>query len=401
MLGYPFNQAKNIFKTFKNHGYECYFVGGAVRDYLLDVDIGDVDLATNATPDTMMELFERTVPIGIEHGTVLILDGDNEFEVTTYRSEGEYDDFRHPNYVEFVSDLTLDLSRRDFTINAIAMDLEGEVIDPFNGMNDLNNRLIHTVGSAEERFSEDALRMLRAVRFSSQLGFQVSNEVLTAIKENRDLLGKVAVERIQVELTKTFNGSNVSCGLEVMEESGLYKELPIFKQQFSLFFKLKKHINEPVNSFSVLVASLHLLDSNYSIHEWVRAYKLSNQVKKDAKALVEIFKAFRLDGITNVILYQLGHDLMPQFVQLVNVITGQLLDLDELLNQYRQLPIQSKSDLAISGHDLVKLFPNEKRGSWIGDYLSRVENLVLTEKLVNEKEVIESQVKTWKEQENS
>ena len=235
MVGKPFNQAAPIIHTFNNNGYECFFVGGSVRDYQLKRPIGDIDLATNADPYTVQRLFDRTVPVGIDHGTILVLLGDESYEVTTYRTEGEYKDHRHPEQVFFVENIEEDLSRRDFTINAMAMGLDGKIIDPFNGLQDLKLKRIQTVRYAQDRFSEDALRMLRAIRFSSQLNFSIDDEVITAIKENRTLLEAISVERITVELTKMFGGMGVGKALDYLNETSLYQQLPIFGMNENVF----------------------------------------------------------------------------------------------------------------------------------------------------------------------
>src|SRR5690625_3744728 len=213
MLHERFQQAENVMNTLMDHGSECYFVGGSVRDFLLNLPIRDVDIATNAKPEDMIRIFPRTVPVGIDHGTVLILDQNEAFEVTTYRVEDDYDDFRHPNRVEFVNDITLDLSRRDFTINAMAMDMDGRIIDPFHGQKDLKVKKIKTVGRATDRFNEDPLRMLRGLRFTSQLGFNLDDEVVESIKINYKLLEHISIERITEELFRLFKGPFVTASL--------------------------------------------------------------------------------------------------------------------------------------------------------------------------------------------
>src|SRR3954463_7544519 len=157
----PFLSAIPIIKQLETSGFQAYFVGGSVRDYLLNRSICDVDIATSATPNEVKEIFSRTVDIGIEHGTVLVLFEDKSYEITTFRTEGEYQDYRRPKEVSFIRNLNDDLKRRDFTMNAIAMDLNGKIIDPYNGAAAIQNKVIETVGSANERFQEDALRIMR------------------------------------------------------------------------------------------------------------------------------------------------------------------------------------------------------------------------------------------------
>lgn len=179
----PFTHAIPILHTLHEHGYQAYFVGGAVRDVLLGREIGDIDIATDATPDVVESLFDKTVDVGKEHGTVIVLLDGVSYEVTTFRTESEYEDFRRPKEVAFISSLKEDLLRRDLTINAVAMDIHGDIIDHVGGKRDMKRRRIQTVGDPACRFQEDALRMMRAVRFLSQLGFELSKETEEAMKK--------------------------------------------------------------------------------------------------------------------------------------------------------------------------------------------------------------------------
>jgi len=185
-------------------GCAAHPVGGCVRDLLLGRTPGDYDVCTSAYPEQVMGLFEHTVPTGIQHGTVTVLTEDGPVEVTTFRREGGYADGRHPDAVTFDVGLTEDLARRDFTINAMALGPEGEVIDPFDGRDDLKAGIIRCVGEPDRRFSEDALRMLRAVRFAAQLGFAIEPETEKAIQRNAGRMSQVSGERIKAEMEKTL-----------------------------------------------------------------------------------------------------------------------------------------------------------------------------------------------------
>ena len=190
----------HILNTLERSGYEARLVGGCVRDTLLHRRPNDWDVATAAPPEAVTELFERTVPTGIRHGTVTVLYGGSVCEVTTYRVEGAYSDHRRPDSVRFTSRLEEDLSRRDFTINAMAMDASLTLTDPFGGREDLSRRLIRCVGDARERFTEDALRMLRAVRFAAQLDFALDSAALEAIAGCAPLCSALSPERVAAEL---------------------------------------------------------------------------------------------------------------------------------------------------------------------------------------------------------
>lgn len=193
-----------ILKTLENAGFEACFVGGCVRDTLLGRPVHDWDIATAALPAQTMQLFPRCIPTGIQHGTVTVLLGAEGYEVTTFRKDGAYHDGRHPDAVVFVPSLQEDLARRDFTINAMAMHADGDIIDCFGGREDLQNGILRCVGDPDRRFREDALRMLRAWRFSAQLGFSVEEETRRAIEKNAPLCRALSKERLGQEAEKTL-----------------------------------------------------------------------------------------------------------------------------------------------------------------------------------------------------
>lgn len=195
-------KAEKILEVLHGNGYEAYVVGGCVRDSILGREPGDWDITTSASPQQVKALFPRTIDTGIEHGTVTVMDGKDGFEVTTYRVDGDYEDSRHPKNVTFTKSLTEDLKRRDFTINAMAYSPETGLVDEFGGLSDIKNKIIRCVGEPRERFGEDALRMMRAVRFSAQLGFILADDVKDAIKEMAGNLAQISAERIQTELIK-------------------------------------------------------------------------------------------------------------------------------------------------------------------------------------------------------
>ncbi len=205
-------KARFIIETLKKHGYEAYAVGGCVRDILRGVTPHDVDITTSALPHETKEVFSdfRVIETGIAHGTVTVMVENEPFEVTTFRCDGEYLDARHPESVTFTLSVEEDLARRDFTVNSMAMDDDGKIIDPFGGIDDLNNRIIRCTGDPETRFSEDALRIMRALRFSSVLGFEIEERTAAAIHKKRELLTKISVERIFAELKKLLCGKNVA-----------------------------------------------------------------------------------------------------------------------------------------------------------------------------------------------
>lgn len=198
------DRIRNLLLKIQAAGYEAYLVGGCVRDLQLGRPVHDWDVTTSARPETVMAIFDRTIPTGLQHGTVTVVEDGMSAEVTTYRQDGIYENGRSPKQVVFIPSLTEDLSRRDFTINAMAMDVEGTLIDLHGGCSDLETGCIRCVGDPTRRFEEDALRMLRAVRFSAQLGFTIEENTLAAIQTCADRCSLLSAERIREELEKTL-----------------------------------------------------------------------------------------------------------------------------------------------------------------------------------------------------
>ncbi len=200
--------AEEIINRINEAGYEAYVVGGCVRDSLLGREPNDWDITTSANPYEVKALFRRTIDTGLKHGTVTILMGDDQYEVTTYRIDGDYSDGRHPDSVTYTSQLSDDLKRRDFTINAMAYHPKTGLVDLFGGESDLEKGIVRAVGCAEDRFSEDALRMMRAIRFAAQLGYDIEKDTYAAIAKLRDNLSKISAERIRVEMDKLLISDN-------------------------------------------------------------------------------------------------------------------------------------------------------------------------------------------------
>jgi len=200
----PPKYVHQVLQGLQARGYMAYLVGGCVRDMILGRTPNDWDICTSALPEQVMEVFPGAKPTGLKHGTVTVHINSRAVEVTTFRSEGRYTDHRHPESVHFVGELTTDLSRRDFTINAIALSPSGLLMDPFGGLEDIHCRLIRCVGNPEQRFEEDALRMFRALRFSARLGFSIEEGTLAAMREKAPLASSLAAERIRDELEKTL-----------------------------------------------------------------------------------------------------------------------------------------------------------------------------------------------------
>ena len=216
--------AEKILYILNGKGYEAYVVGGCVRDTIMGSVPGDWDVTTSAKPEEIKACFQNTYDTGIKHGTVTVRMENENFEVTTYRIEGTYSDMRHPDEVTFTTDLAEDLLRRDFTINAIAYHPNEGFVDPFLGMKDIDAKTIRGVGVADERFKEDALRMLRAVRFGAQLGFDIEDSTWKALNDNAPLIKNISVERIREELQKLIMSDRPE-KVRLLFDSGLMKEI--------------------------------------------------------------------------------------------------------------------------------------------------------------------------------
>lgn len=217
---------KKMYEIFNKSGFQAYLVGGAVRDMMMGIPPHDYDVATNASPQQVMMIFNRVIPTGITHGTVTVHLLGYEIETTTFRTETGYSDGRHPDHVEYAGTIEDDLSRRDFTMNAIAVNLaDGSIVDPFGGRKDIQSKLIKTVGNPDERFSEDGLRPIRAIRFASQLGFVIQKDTYSVIFKDtiHTVTAGISIERFRDEFTKILESDTPSVGLKKMEETGIMK----------------------------------------------------------------------------------------------------------------------------------------------------------------------------------
>lgn len=211
---------------FEKNGFKAYLVGGAVRDMFMNKEASDWDVATDATPEQVISAFKKVIPTGIAHGTVTVHFMGEEIEVTTFRIEQGYSDGRHPDKVSYASDIEEDLSRRDFTMNAIAVSLkDGSIVDPFDGKTDIKNKVIRSVGNPLERFNEDGLRPIRAIRFASQLGFEIETNTLQAISNEKVLqkTSTISIERFRDELVKLLKSPKPSVGLKLLEDTNIMK----------------------------------------------------------------------------------------------------------------------------------------------------------------------------------
>lgn len=260
-----------LIDTIYENGYEAFMVGGCVRDSVLNLTPNDYDITTNAKPKEIMNIFKdyKIIDTGIKHGTVSIILNNNIYEITTYRIEGEYENNRRPKTVEFTSSIEEDLRRRDFTINAMAYNKQFGIIDKFNGLEDLQNRIIKTVGNPDERFKEDGLRMIRAIRFSSKLGFNIDENTLNGIYKNSYIIKNISTERINDEFTKILLSDNPQ-NIILLYKTNIFKYLGIHCNLNRDYYKeLEKYINILSYCDNNLLDKLIILD-----------YLISNEILK-------------------------------------------------------------------------------------------------------------------------
>ena len=376
MLEQPFKEANLIIRTLKQDGFEAYYVGGCVRDYLMDIKINDIDIATSALPEEINKIFKKVIPVGIDHGTVIVRYNHTSYEVTTFRDNKNTQKNIHN-----------DLSMRDFTVNSLAMDESGQIIDLFNGVTDINNQVIKTVGSPNERFTEDPLRIIRALRFVSQFGFSIEDKTLLTMNNLKSKIAQLSIERITSEMHKFFIGNYLNYGLHYLLITKIYKELPIFKNNKKLIQFLPNDI-KPFNRFSEVISYFHLIDQNITINQWVKAWKVSNIVKKETINLVSALENYQSKDINVMLLYKLDEELINSFVKVVKLYLQKELNDETILSQKNALVISSRKDLAIDGNDITKLFPHLKQGKWIEDLLKEIEEEVLYKRLTNDKKII-------------
>lgn len=386
-----FSKGIDILKKIERHQFQAYFVGGCVRDLLLQRPIGDIDIATSAPPEKVQAIFNKVIPIGIEFGTVIVRYEQESFEVTTFRLDGKYSDQRHPDSVHYTRNINSDLKRRDFTINALAMDKVGNIIDLFNGKEDLHNKLIRTVGNGYERFTEDPLRIIRAVRFASQLGFLIEEKTLKHMSEVKDEIEHIAVERINNEITKTFSGEYVQQAIQYLINTKVFTLLPIFKDNSHVIYKIPKQL-KPLHSFGEIMALFHSIERSIPINQWSKAWKASNHSRNEAIKIVKALTYFEDKGIDKWLVYQLPSTYYKGFIRLINILyPNKKLKLDDIIYIEKNLPIQSKTEIAIRGNNIMKIFPKKEKGPWLGKLINDIEKEIVLRQLPNNK----AKIKEW------
>ena len=382
---------ENIIGSLEEHGFEGFAVGGCVRDSLLKKTPKDWDITTDALPVDMKKIFKKTFDTGIAHGTVTVLMDGVGYELTTYRIDGNYSDGRHPDSVSFSKNLSEDLCRRDFTINAMAYSHKKGIVDLFDGRKDLQNGIIRAVGDAKKRFDEDALRMLRAVRFAAQLGFKIDDDTFEAIKEKAKLLSNVSKERIFVELNKSLNG-DFAQNIKMVYTSGLYRY--IGKE----FAKLNKNIYDfyprkfPNKKHMYWAAFLENIENAEAVKKILFELKSDNATRNNTYLLVKELKNPLPSSDEDIrwSLHRIGADLFCDYIEILksDKKNVDILDkIDTIENRYSLILKENHayeiSMLDITGKDLMDI--GISKGPKIGEVLEFLLKKVIENPLNNEK----------------
>ena len=428
--------AEKLINILNENGFKAYVVGGCVRDYLLGKDAGDIDITTSAAPQQVESILQseniKVVETGIKHGTVTAVLNGKPYEITTFRKDGDYKDSRRPETVDFVTDIKEDLSRRDFTINAMAYNHSEGIVDLFDGQTDLNNKIIRAVGNADLRFKEDALRIMRALRFSSTLGFEIEESTKKAVFDNMHLLSNISSERIFTELTKLLIGDYA---MQVLNE---YREvigviIPELKPAFDCGQNNPWHI---YNVYGHIIHAVHAAPKDKIIRLTMLLHDIGKpQVKTTddrgidhfkthaamgAEIAKKVLKRFKVsneifDKVTTLIYYhqsvenvdnirikrwlaKIGEDYTRALFQVrladlyahnPEKIGYEVEKLSELQKELEEIIAAGEafklSDLSVNGNDLLAL---GYKGRAIGEKLDEILNLVVDDKLENKKKAI-------------
>lgn len=373
-----------VIEILEQHGYEAVVVGGAVRDLLLERAVHDVDVATSALPEQVKAIFSNTVDIGIAHGTILVVHELGHVEVTTFRTESVYSDHRRPDAVQFVRSLKEDLLRRDFTINAMAMRRNLSLVDYYDGQIDLLKKQIRAVGDASSRFQEDALRMLRAIRFSAQLEFTIEENTLQAIIQQASTIQHIAKERIKAEFDKLWMSNDVAQGLHYLIKSQLASYLQgNFHPEQWLHFR---------TTTSEVGWAYFLLVNREQWSSLSSYYRLSNKEKRFAKQVVEAYDVFVQQGWGEIDYFRFDRSVLETAYQFLQY-TGESLrhvTLETILQSKNNLVIESKEQLAVSGFDFLQ-WSGRQRGPWLKEVLDALLLAVLTGQCANDR----TKIKEW------
>lgn len=429
-LGLPY---KHILESLEDKGFESYLVGGCIRDYLLGREVYDIDITTRARPDDIRRIFadKKVIDFGQKYGTIKVIDKSIGYEITTFRKDGSYKDKRHPDGVSFSDSIYEDLQRRDFTINAMAY-RRGEIIDPFGGKAELGKKIIRTVGDPYERIGEDMLRSMRAVRFATSLGFDIEEDLKSAIRDRSSEIESISADRIRDELSKILLAEKPSRGIRILDELGLldyilpevkamvgfdqhssFHHMDLFEHSLAVMEKLPSDLalrlaglfhdtgkvstmfiddrgegrffGHPQDSEKIIDNRLRKLHYPKKIIEEVKILALRHMDSANTYTKKSVRKHLRMMGeetFRKLLVLQMADTLSTSRPNPDNIEGAR-----ELIDEVKELNIPIKrSSLAINGNDLKEI--GYKEGKIIGDSLSYIENLVEDEVIANDKEEI-------------
>ncbi|SFS59035.1 CCA tRNA nucleotidyltransferase [Paenibacillus sp. 453mf] len=412
-------QGEEVLRRLNDHGHQAFFVGGCVRDEMMKRPVTDMDITTSAKPEEVMALFEGSIPTGLQHGTVTVRMNGYHFEVTTFRTESGYEDFRRPSEVHFVDQVEEDLKRRDFTMNAIARDYAGHIIDPFNGVTDIARGIVRSVGLAEERFREDALRMLRGVRFASIFNFDIDSLTWDGLLAERDKLSHIAMERVRNEMDKLLAGPYPARGIGLLMDSELlhYIKAPVDlsrldRSVLSLLDKLPQTTEYRLGLLLLLLGA-NSADADHKLRAWTYSGKVKDRmtrflglheevmnhlskITKDHKQglrsrhLREEWKLSLLKhGVPASEDWHVIHRLLPQsFYEMSGEEYLLLKELVEHAEVWRnEMGVYSLKELELSGSDLLRV-TGRKGGPWLGETMNWLLRQVVTGQLVNKHDIL-------------
>lgn len=393
-----------INKIYENN-YEAYIVGGCVRDAILGFEPNDYDITTSASPNTIQEIFKdfKCIETGIEHGTVSVVIEDEIFEITTYRIEGEYKDHRRPDKVDFTDRLEEDLKRRDFTINAMAYNEKKGLIDLFGGKEDLNNKIIKTVGNPYDRFNEDGLRMIRAIRFSSKLNFTIEKETLKAIYDKSFIINNISLERITDEFTKIILSDKPE-NIKYLFETKLLKYLNISNEDN--IDKLTQFYNEIIILNKInknLEKRLALLDyiiekNNINCKSFCNELIYSKKIIKNHNIILTLLKNIEIDHLNKVeikkILSGVDRNLLEEYLDISGIIYDKEKKVDEIIDILSEIEENNEcyiiKNLKVNGRDIMSLGYKNKE---VGEVLNYLLEIVIEDYTLNKKDVLIKKIK--------
>ena len=359
------DNALKLLKEINDNGYVAYIVGGYVRDYLLGIESNDIDICTNATPKDVKEIFKDSCLPSEDYGSVTVVIKGVNYEITTFRKDIDYTDNRHPNEIKYIDNLDEDLLRRDFTINTICMDKDGYIIDKLGGKKDLDNRVIKTVGNSVDKFTEDSLRILRAIRFATILDFNLDEEVKDAIIKTRDLLSNLSYNRKKEELDKIFTSPNFRKGIQLLLDLGLDKTLEIP----NLYKVLDSDVSSSIGIWSILNVG-----DKYPFN------------RNEFDIIDNVNKVVELDNLNPSVLYKYG--------LYVNSVAGKIKkdDIKKITEAYNNLIIKSRKEINITAEEIMAIL-NKAPGEYLKDIFDDLEEEILYNRLENDKMSISKYIK--------